>query len=571
MRHVAFSARLFVLWLLVVPLGGSGSGAGRDLYVAPGGTPAGPGTMAQPYDLITALSGVVAQPGDTFWLRGGRYVMGHLDTQIRGAPGQPVTFRQLPGERARIAGSLTIYSSPGHVVLRDFELYSSDTNRLSAQTGGGINPPPSDINPIIGIACHAPNFSFINLVVRDHTRSGIYISEISTNTLVYGCLLYNNGWASPDNAEGHSLYVQSHWGPVEIADNVAFNATGGNFHLYESRPGGRLTGLTLEGNVAFHAGALQQVRRYWDWIIGVEPPALGADRIILRNNMSYRPTISTALDEVLIGWFGINGSVALLDNYLPLGLLLNNWTIAAVSGNFFATQTTNPIVRLNQTQTSLAAAWDDNVYWRLPTGRDFQFSSVAYNLAGWQQVTGYDTRSTHTIGSFAGTKIFVRPNRYESGRAHIVVYNWDNRPSVPVDVASVLAVGVPYEVYNVQDLSAPPVLSGVFDGAPLPLPMTGLTVAAPNGPLQTPPPTGPTFNVFMLLPCHAKLAITRVADAVELSWPTNCGPYALQFRDSASGAGAWTDVAAAPAIRADQYVVSNPITATTRFYRLRSQ
>jgi hypothetical protein len=529
--------------------------------------------MAQPYDLATALSGQVAQPGDTFWLRGGNYALGHLDTTIAGAPDRPVTFRQLPGEQARIDGSLTIFDSPGHVIFMDFELYSSDTNRLSSQTGGGINPPPSDINAITGIACHVPNSRFINLVVRDHTRGGIYISEISTNTLVYGCVLYNNGWASPDNAEGHSVYVQSHIGTREIADNVAFNATGANFHIYESRGGGRLAGVTLDGNVAFNAGALQAVRRYPDWIIGVDAPAIQADQIVLKHNMGYFPPGSTAHDQVEIGREGFNGSVALLNNYLPLGLSLNNWTIAAVSANFFAapTTTTNWIVSLNQSQVPLAAAWDNNSYLSPTADTYFRFNSNEYAFAGWQNVTGFDTNSTHTVGRLSGTKIFVRPNRFEPGRANIIVYNWDNLGSVAVDVSSVVAAGAAYEVRNAQDFFAPPVLRGVFDGEPLIMPMTGLTVAAPTGPLLTPPPTGPTFNVFILLPRVVRLGIAAMEGNVRISWPTNSGHWILQSAVSLNDSEGWSDDTYTPAVLGDQYVVTNPVDEQARFFRLRSQ
>lgn len=519
MRHVVFSARSCVLFVLSFQAVVQGDDlAGNDLYVSPGGTPSGAGTMTAPYDLATALSGLVGQPGDTFWLRGGHYALGHFDTRIAGAPGQPITFRQMPGEQARIDGSLTFFDSAGYVVFRDFELFSSDTNRLSAQTNMGLYP--TDINPVIGIACHSPNFRFINLVVHDQTRSGIYLSEISTNTLVYGCVVYNNGWASPDNAEGHGLYVQSHLGTRELADNVAFNAAGANFHIYENRSTGRVAEVTLNGNVAFNAGALQAVRRYADWIVGVDAPAVQADTIVLKSNMGYVTPASAALDgdPVQIGRAGINGSVALLDNYLPLGLSLNNWTIAAVSGNFFAAQTTNWIISLNQTQLPLAAAWDNNSYLSPTADTYFRFNSNEYDFAGWQTVTGFDANSTHTVGPLSGTKIFVRPNRYEPGRANVIVYNWDNLDSVAVDVSSVLAPGAAYEVRNAQDFFAPPVLSGVFNGGPLILPMTGLTVAAPTGPLLTPPPTGPTFNVFILLPRVVRLQIAASEGNVRVSW-----------------------------------------------------
>jgi len=524
--------------------------------------------MAQPYDLATALSGQVGQPGDTFWLSGGNYLIGHIDTQIEGAPGQPITFRQLPGERARIDGSLTFYQSTGNVVLRDFELYSSDTNRLSVQTGVGFAP--TDIKIIPGIASYVPDMSFINLIVHDQTRHGFYIGPYASRNLVYGCLVYNNGWASTDNAEGHSFYVQGNRGTREISDNLAFNASGANFHIYENATNARLVGITLDGNVAFNAGALQAVRSYRDWIVGVDAPAVNADGIILKNNMGYYPPASAAYREVQIGRDGVNGSVALLNNYLPQELVMNNWTIAAVAGNLFASQPANYIVSLNQTQVPLATAWNDNSYAGSGPRGDFLHNSAEQGFQDWQRSTGYDSHSAYAAVNLSGTKVFVRPNRYEAGRANIIVYNWDKSNSVPVDVSSVLATNAAYEVRNAQDFFAPPVLSGVFDGNPLNLPMTGLTVAVPNGPLLTPPRTGPTFNVFVLLPRSVRLEVNAVAHQAQLSWPTNSGNWVLQYSTSLLTDGTWTDVTDAPAVLGDRYVLTQTTFENSRFYRLRA-
>src|ERR1051326_4865372 len=90
-----------------------------DFYVAPDGTPSGAGTEAQPYDLQTALSGSASHPGDTFWLRGGTYAIGHINTQIHGLPDHPISFRQVAGERAQVIGSFTVWGKGGHVVFRD--------------------------------------------------------------------------------------------------------------------------------------------------------------------------------------------------------------------------------------------------------------------------------------------------------------------------------------------------------------------------------------------------------------------------------------------------------------------
>jgi hypothetical protein len=339
-------------------------------------------------------------------------------------------------------------------------------------------------------------------------------------------------------------------------------------HIYDNGSGQHLGGVTLDGNVAFNAGGIQDVRAYRDWIVGVDAPALTADRIILKNNMGYYPS-SGAYDQVEIGRQGINGSVALLNNYLPQGLLMNNWTNATVTGNLFAAQR-NYIVGLDQTQVSLEAVWDHNIYWRLATGKDFLRDSVEYDFPGWRSATGYDQNSTYSVGNLSGTKVFVRPNQYEAGRANIIVYNWDNLNSVRVDVSSVLAPGAAYEVRNAQDFFAAPASSGVFDGQPLDLPMTGLTVAVPNGPLLTPPPTGPTFNVFILLPRFIRLQVTAMDGQAQVSWPTNSGNVVLQFTESLSTNSAWMDETNIPAIVGDQYVVTNPYSQGTRFYRLRA-
>jgi hypothetical protein len=91
-----------------------------DLYVSPTGTVAGPGTLAQPYNLTTAISGRVGTAGDTFWLRGGIHKIGHISTTIHGAAGKPITFRQMPGGKARVDGSFTVWNSIGYVIFRDF-------------------------------------------------------------------------------------------------------------------------------------------------------------------------------------------------------------------------------------------------------------------------------------------------------------------------------------------------------------------------------------------------------------------------------------------------------------------
>jgi hypothetical protein len=471
-----------------------------DLHVGPNGTASGPGTEKKPFDLVTAFSESVGKPGDTFWLHEGVYPIGKLETKIHGAPGQPITFRQMPGERAQLVGSLTLWDSIGYVIFRDFELYSGETQRVSRQTGVGFNP--TDLPKFSGgFEVYAPNFSFINLVVHDTVRSAFYTSAEATNTLIYGCLVYNTGWISPDNAEGHSFYLQ---GAGEISDCIALNTTGVNFHLYANGDGCWLRNVTVDGNVAFGAGTLQQVRPSRDWIVGVDSPSVAADNIVLRNNMGFPTGNPIALAQVQLGRENVNGTILLSSNYWPQGIVLNNWSNATISGNVIAPRNSDPAVDLQQNLTKITAQWNSNYYTRSPNGERFRAGSKNSSFADWKKNAGYDSDSSCSAGQLSGTKVFVRPNRYEPGRANIAIYNWDNSDTVMVDIRNVLDVGAAYEVRNAQDFFATPVLTGTFDGQPLKLPMTGLSVAKPMADLRTPAPTGPTFNVFVLLPTAKK-------------------------------------------------------------------
>jgi hypothetical protein len=169
-----------------------------------------------------------------------------------------------------------------------------------------------------------------------------------------------------------------------------------------------------------------------------------------------------------------------------------------------APQNSDPAIELQQNLTKTTGQWNSNYYFPCSNSERFRSGSRDCSFADWKNNTGFDSASSCNARRLSGTKVFVRANRYEQGRANIVVYNWDKSDKVAVDVRSVLNVGTAYEVRNAEDFFSPPVLSGAFDGQPLQLPMTRLTVAKPMAALRTPPPTGPTFNVFVLLPSNRK-------------------------------------------------------------------
>ena len=93
----------------------------------------------------------------------------------------------------------------------------------------------------------------------------------------------------------------------------------------------------------------------------------------------------------------------------------------------------------------------------------------------------------------------VLPNKYEAGRAFVVIYNFALQPAVDVDLSGVLRAGSPFEIRNVQDVYGKPVISGTYSGSPVSIPMSGIDPPLPLGrPTRDAPKTGPRFDVFLV-------------------------------------------------------------------------
>ena len=176
----------------------------------------------------------------------------------------------------------------------------------------------------------------------------------------------------------------------------------------------------------------------------------------------------------------------------------------------------NPVVRDNatygaQVNVGYAAGWTNGVI----TGNYFVGSGVfvvncaatvtnntMYSIYGLGSLPTSYTQNTFLANAPTSTVVRVRPNRYEPGRANIVVYNWSDQAQVSVDLrGSGLTIGQRFEIRDAQNYFGSPVCSGVYDGSPVTVPMSGLTVAAPVGSVPVAPRhTGPRFGAFVVLP-----------------------------------------------------------------------
>jgi hypothetical protein len=98
-----------------------------------------------------------------------------------------------------------------------------------------------------------------------------------------------------------------------------------------------------------------------------------------------------------------------------------------------------------------------------------------------------------------GVRVFVRPNRYEPGRAHICVFNWDGADKVPVDLSPILKASDAYEIRDAQNILGPAVVEGTYAGQRIEVPLNLTAVMQPTGTATKQiEHTSREFNAFVL-------------------------------------------------------------------------
>jgi hypothetical protein len=435
--------------------------AGGQHYVAPGGRAAALGTYEDPWDLATALSHPASvKPGDTIWLRGGTYTGSFVSDLDGGAPcTSPIVVRSYPGEIARLDGAgippgdppksvLTIESRCG--VYRDFEV----TDSVNPNPDGGQGTRPQ------GLQVVGPDNKLVNLVIHD-TGQGVGFWEGAPDSEITGCLIYYNGNSQLD----HGIYTQNLTGTKTLRDNVVFGNYGFGIHAYTTNS--HVNNFRIEGNVSFNNGKLNPANPYKsNFLLGsgkgaasscTSSPQVAQNPTFVENS-SYHPR-------------GAGG------REIDLGYSTGSCNPVAI-GNYLVGDTT------------------------LTLGPAFGTVSIARNTF-YGSVAGFNS-SAYSDSDYlskrpAGSVVFVRESPYEAGRAVIVVYNWDLADSVEVDLRLLLVPGKSYEIRDAQSFFGHPVASGIFDGGKVTLPLEGLVPSRPVG-HGLPQPTGPEFNVFILVP-----------------------------------------------------------------------
>jgi len=437
------------------------------------------------------------QPGDTVWLRRGTY-SGTFTSALGGVAGNPVVVRTYPGERATIDGGTgganrveTLTVGGQYAIYWGFEVMQSSTARLGdAGTGTPLRPTG------VYVQQSAHDLKFVNLIVHD-AGHGFYTENTAHNIEIYGCLIYNGGeenQRSGGRSDGHGIYIKNDGIGWKIArDNVIFDQFGFGIHGY-AEGGQGLKNLVLDGNVIFNNGTPSD---YDNPNLQLGGTTVADNDSVTNNSLFFSAGVGDW--NARIGYsVTANGTAVVQGNYLVGGnqtLDLGYWANLTVQTN--TAQGASGIVAQHDPNTPTTQHWSGNTHYRDPAVQAWRFNGTDYTFSAWQSATGAADAVSATLPS--SPQVIVRPNRYEPGRAIIVIYNWTSQSTVAVPVGSAVNVGDTYAVRNVQDIFGKTVASGTYQGGTISIPMGGVAPPRPiGGSFQSLHTTGPLFDVFVL-------------------------------------------------------------------------
>jgi len=453
-------------------------------------------------DLATALSAdSPARAGDVIWVRGGVY-RGRFTSYVSGKASAPVVVRNYPGERATIDNPTDCSS---YVVNGNYswhwglEVMSSGTHRRTKYAGTSCTVAEQTVHLDrgVGVSNNGSHTKLINMVIHD-TQMGVSHWGTSDGPLsfeAYGNLIYYNGAeqsSAPERrGQGHGFYTTSKAnGPTRLVDNIVHSQFSQGIRVGDDpsfRP-------HLEGNISYLNGDFIASMGGRNIYVGGSNDQAGNEPMtgaVIRSNYTYyrrnqrengpgNPGASEGLNAGL-WWPRASGEI---------------------SGNYLAGFGGGHALQLGYWNHFKASPCERNTF---HGGNATDGPVDAY---GQQQCP--PSTNTYLTGRPDANAVFVRPNLYEAGRAHIAIYNWENLPMVGVNLSKAgLSEGQAFEVRDAMNLYAGAVATGTYSsGSPtVSIAMTGLRRASMAGEDDISPDfrallahSAPEFGAFILLP-----------------------------------------------------------------------
>jgi hypothetical protein len=387
------------------------------------------------------------------WIHGGIYTASIFDVEISGdSDARPVIVRNWNNEHVQLVG---INNSEWTLFLRGNYLWV---------WGMDVYSTVSPAQDVAGVVLGGYHTRLINNYLHDAQSTGV-VSQQVQGTEVYGNIInYNGRQRVAIEGPGYGAYAQNVIANLErksFIDNIiAYNWSWG-LHFYTE--GGTNDSIWAEGNAIYNSGLFWKLTS-WSPQFLFQGPANANRWFNLRNNYMYLGPEHGGGGH----YFGLFGT--------PITRMTMTNNIMVATGGGYAMSFDND---------GGSNTVSSNVF----AGRTAGLTSYTSNtyLSGWPTTRPDD--------------IFVRRNKYESNRANIVAFNWDETPTITVNPnanGNVLNNGDTYVVKDGLNYWGANVASGTYNGGNITIPMTGLIPAVPIG-ATVPLHTAPRFATFVLI------------------------------------------------------------------------
>jgi hypothetical protein len=469
--------------------------AATEYHVTPTGTAGGSGSSGSPWDLTTALAKTTVHGGDTIWVHGGSYPGGYTSS-LTGATGNNILVRNYNNERASVEAAFTVNGA--NVTFWGLEILCSGPTRVSTSSAPTLD---------YGIAVYAVGVKCINCIVHD-TAEGFSAYNAAASGEYYGNLSYYNGYIGTDRAHGHGFYLQNISGIKYVEENFCGDNACEGMQIYGSG-NASLIGFRVDGNVLYNTAWVKAGGNHqYNFIVGG-----GNQRRDVKLNNNYSYFTANEGGTIDVSAYNVGQDLEVKDNVFVGGY--GSFNIGLLTGP--TTVTGNRIVHrpgedLTMVWFDISAGgaastytWDNNQYFGSGyVGGCFRINSSGggsyFSYDGWKSQTGFDANSVYSATMPTGKWVYVRPNKYEAGRANITIYNFDKSGTVDVDLSPALTPGSTYVIRDAQNIFATtPVKTGTYAGGTVPITMTGLTKPQLAGlGYATPNHTAPEFGTFVL-------------------------------------------------------------------------
>lgn len=451
-------------------------------YVSPAGSSNGQGTSASPWNLQTALNSPRISPGDTIWIAGGTYV-GNFIAGLSGREGNPIIYRAVPGQEPILDGNTNNGTNEVLRINGNYLWFWGLTITNSASS--------SDNYYKDGVFFGGANSKLVNCIVRNNGGNGVGFWQTAVNSEVYGCIIYHNGYMGSDRGHGHGIYGQNASLLKIIRDNVMFHSYGVGIHIYSES--GSIQGFSIEGNTIFNSGIPGAKFIERNILIG---GLQQADRITITGNHIYNRPNYQSKASIQLGYDASNRNAEVSDNKIVDGSLymIKGWnSLQVLRNSIYARNSQMQLIAFDNFNNITSPLFNNNKY--------FGGTLAEMNFQTWKTNSKQDANSTYSSSMPTQNEYYVIKNRYEGGRANVVVYNWSRAENMMVDLSTVLSTNSRFSIYDAMNLGAGPVVSGTYSGGAIRIPLNLNSIEQPiradsnRGDLEH---TLPEFGVFIV-------------------------------------------------------------------------